>query len=86
MIKKSVPMISFQIDESYNGLGEERAEYKCPKGATWADWVESSYNTKGYHLRDGFVELGDYAQVRGVHSTDIISEGAVYELVWNGED
>ena len=79
-------MISFQINESYNGLGEERAEYECPKGATWADWVESSDNTKGYHLRDEFVELGNYAQVSGVYSTDTIEENGVYELIWNGED
>lgn len=46
---------------------------------TWAEWVESSYNTGGYCIGINSVESPSAMLIRSAKPNDIISDGVNYE-------
>ena len=80
--KGSATLISFTIDGT---------SYQAEEGMTWAQWVDSSYNTSTpkYYINDGMVVKGagggggarvttDSGLNNSVSSTDIITATAYY--------
>ena len=50
------------------------------KGMTWAEWVDSEYNTEGFVTQNNLVFYLDEGQVYGVVSSDIISDDGYYYI------
>ncbi len=72
----SVQTISFTI---------EGAAYQSEQNMTWAQWVESAYNTDGYHLSGEVIVNPDYTKrVRDQSSTDVIVANTAYTLAIYG--
>ena len=77
---KAVTLISFTIGAS---------SYQAEEGMTWAEWVESSYNTDGFSIGGGFVfnSAGNVVATERATgsstdeaSTNVIVEGKQYIL------
>lgn len=47
---EDVTLITFAVTNGYEG--EAIGTYQAEKGMTWAEWVESDYNTEGYSLHN----------------------------------
>lgn len=48
------------------GLGEFDGTIECPKGMTWGEFVDSEYNTKGFHFTGSTLYSGNEHLVYGV--------------------
>jgi hypothetical protein len=64
-------LITFTIDGS---------EYQAEEGMTWADWVNSEYNTDGYYIGDydNIYSKDNLFVLEFIHSSDIILDGKMY--------
>lgn len=62
----------------------EGTEYQAEEGMTWAEWVESEYNTDNYYINNGKIDNG-YGQVTDSYSavlgSAIINQNYSYGLV-----
>ena len=76
-ISGGVELISFTINNM---------PYEAEKGMTWAEWCNSSYNTGGWHLRDGGVATGTdpFSYIKNVTNADIIESGHDYTASFSG--
>ena len=78
--KQNAPsLISFTI---------EGATYEAESGMTWADWVNSNYNTDGFSIYLDFFCYNTYpiSDSTGSHlfSADKVIEGEAYAIEWGG--
>ena len=78
-ISGGVELISFTIDGDH---------YEAEEGMTWAEWVDSEYNTDGYVKSADVISNGDgmFVKLNGnsIFGSDVIVEGASYELMRSG--
>lgn len=85
-LTQQTTLISFTIDRS--SIGSDTISYQAEEGMTWAQWVESSYNTGGYmnvgtKISD---QNGNSVAIRSgkfptnVSPSDTIQESTVYVL------
>ena len=67
---KSATLISFKIGSK---------SYQAEEGMTWAEWVESSYNTDGYYIDGGSLDTPEgYIVMVTINST--IVDGHAYSI------
>ena len=78
-----IPTFVFYI----NGAGfiETAPEYQAEPGMTWEDWVNSSYNTLGLSVDNGYMSVpGGYIMWDSNHDMQqgsyLIKEGETYEV------
>lgn len=81
----SVQMISFTIVAQFSSYSET---FEAESGMTWAQWVDSTYNTDGYTYTSMNVNAPDIGggTVRDVSPDDVIVSGTTYTLVRGGND
>ena len=85
-LASTVTLISFSIDRS--SIGSDTISYQAEEGMTWAQWVESSYNTGGYMDLGTWIgdQFGNSVAIRSgkfttdVSPSDIIQQSTVYVL------
>lgn len=65
--------ITFQI---YVGI--KTNTYTAENGMTWAQWVNSSYNSTGFYVLNGSVFASDGNSIGGVTSNDLIVANRIY--------
>lgn len=73
-------MITFFIDTT----GETEA-YNAEDGMTWAQWADSTYNTAGYYILDGYVyNAAGVFHLDGQTPSSVIVNGTTYRLTGGG--
>ena len=86
----SATLISFTIDRS--SIWSDSISYQAEEGMTWAQWVESSYNTGGYMNVGTWIgdQFGNSVAIRSgkfvtdVSPSDTIQASTVYVLKSSG--
>lgn len=87
-----VPMhmaVEFNIHRSTSNGGTYKNTYYTDPGMTWAEWIDSGYNSLGFeNVYDGVWYATNNAYVCNsdgtqVNSSDKIVEGATYNVVYN---
>lgn len=68
------------------GLGES-VSYDAEEGMTWTQWVNSTYNTGGYVIADGFIYTSNRAKyIANQTPSSVIVSGAIYNVTAGGND